>query len=512
MFTLANAIPVQAGDVIGHYGPGIPIDIGAGTDLKCTGPPPRPLLPGGTITPGGADYPILAQARTYSLAANLAGLRKFVDTLPGVPGVTPFGANNLGQSIPVAVAEEWCSRPEAPTTGCVSADYYEIALVQHREQMHSDLPPTLLREYVQISTTGGGVALSNDMLDGSQQALAYTGVDNPHFLGPLIVATKDRPVGSCSGTSCPLAWGAISSCRWTPASWVLGGARPIRAWRWIRRTRCAGRRRSPVAATPRTAPPSTCTAASRRGSATGRRTSGSPRPAKHLLPEGRQRRTCPTWARPATRDGSGCDDVLLHQPAERPADVLPRPRVRHHPPQRVRRRGCGLPDHGRHGTGADRAGRRARRPRHGIPLGRPGQDVRAGHGTARGHRPPGTPHGGAAGQPVVASRLHAEPEPRQRRSQPVRTVGLRSLVLAACDTDLWAVPNPYYDPLCDPNSTWCEPPIIPGTPYNSSGMEAFHDTPIVNGTAYPRPHVEPKAYRFRILNAANDRFFNLQWY
>ncbi len=28
-----------------------------------------------------------------------------------------------------------------------------------------------------------------------------------------------------------------------------------------------------------------------------------------------------------------------------------------------------------------------------------------------------------------------------------------------------AVPNPYYDPLCDPNSTWCEPSTIPGTPF-----------------------------------------------
>ena len=50
---------------------------------------------------------------------------------------------------------------------------------------------------------------------------------------------------------------------------------------------------------------------------------------------------------------------------------------------------------------------------------------------------------------------------------------------------------------------------MPGVPYNSMGMESFNDTPIVNGTAYPTLTVEPKAYRFRILNAANDRFFNL---
>ena len=71
----------------------------------------------------------------------------------------------------------------------------------------------------------------------------------------------------------------------------------------------------------------------------------------------------------------------------------------------------------------------------------------------------------------------------------------------------------------DDPSTWqyqvspfCEPPQIPGTPNNSAGMEQFNDTPIVNGTAYPTTTLDPKAYRFRILNAANDRFWNLSWY
>ena len=43
-------------------------------------------------------------------------------------------------------------------------------------------------------------------------------------------------------------------------------------------------------------------------------------------------------------------------------------------------------------------------------------------------------------------------------------------------------------------------------------MEQFNDTPLVNGTAYPTTTVDPKSYRLRILNAANDRFWNLQWY
>lgn len=38
------------------------------------------------------------------------------------------------------------------------------------------------------------------------------------------------------------------------------------------------------------------------------------------------------------------------------------------------------------------------------------------------------------------------------------------------------------------------------------------DTMLVNGTVYPYLDVEPKAYRFRILNAGNDRFLNLSLY
>ena len=42
--------------------------------------------------------------------------------------------------------------------------------------------------------------------------------------------------------------------------------------------------------------------------------------------------------------------------------------------------------------------------------------------------------------------------------------------------------------------------------------EGFMDTPVVNGCAYPYVQVQPTAYRFRILNACNDRFLNLQLY
>ena len=60
-------------------------------------------------------------------------------------------------------------------------------MVQYQEKMHSDLPETTLRGYVQLETsvvTGIGYPLPN----------GKTGVDQPHFLGPTIVAQQDRPV------------------------------------------------------------------------------------------------------------------------------------------------------------------------------------------------------------------------------------------------------------------------------------------------------------------------------
>jgi FtsP/CotA-like multicopper oxidase with cupredoxin domain len=68
----------------------------------------------------------------------------------------------------------------------------------------------------------------------------------------------------------------------------------------------------------------------------------------------------------------------------------------------------------------------------------------------------------------------------------------------------WPVTN---QPITLPDGT-----IVPNVPDLSMTMEAFHDTPLVNGTPYPYMEVQPKAYRFRILNAANDRMWNLQLY
>ncbi len=64
---------------------------------------------------------------------------------------------------------------------------------------------------------------------------------------------------------------------------------------------------------------------------------------------------------------------------------------------------------------------------------------------------------------------------------------------------------------------WFWPPVLVDAAHStlpdpSMVPESFMDTPIVNGAAYPNLPVEPKAYRFRVLNACNDRALNLQMY
>jgi len=106
--------------------------------------------------------------------------------------------------------------------------------------------------------------------------------------------------------------------------------------------------------------------------------------------------------------------------------------------------------------------------------------------------PPYMPPHGTIANPYYNMDPNADPPFSQPMPKPCRLD----------DPGTWQYPIPPY----------CEPPEIPGTPNISVGMEQFNDTPVVNGTVYPTVTLKPKAYRFRILNAANDRFWNLQWY
>ena len=55
---------------------------------------------------------------------------------------------------------------------------------------------------------------------------------------------------------------------------------------------------------------------------------------------------------------------------------------------------------------------------------------------------------------------------------------------------------------------------FPNGPFDvpSTVPEFFSDTIVVNGAAYPTLKVEPRRYRFRLINASNARFYNLQLY
>lgn len=115
----------------------------------------------------------LATPDYFGGAANWANsplLRKFVDSLSGVGA---DAANDLGQYIPVAVPD---------TTTYPGSDYYEIAVRQYSEKLHRDLPATRLRGYVQL----------NNGTDASGRNTVRPAA--VHYLGPLIEARRARPV------------------------------------------------------------------------------------------------------------------------------------------------------------------------------------------------------------------------------------------------------------------------------------------------------------------------------
>ena len=79
--------------------------------------------------------------------------------------------------------------------------------------------------------------------------------------------------------------------------------------------------------------------------------------------------------------------------------------------------------------------------------------------------------------------------------------------------DLW---YPYrYEPERWEVGSDSDPPahgLITPLPIPSCVPEFFSDTAVVNGAAWPYLEVEPRHYRFRILNGSQARFYNLQLY
>ena len=94
--------------------------------------------------------------------------------------------------------------------------------------------------------------------------------------------------------------------------------------------------------------------------------------------------------------------------------------------------------------------------------------------------------------------------------------GLAGLYVVRDGSDTGAEPNP----LGVPGGAYEIPLVFADRQFDSAGQlfyspdstwlpEFFGNTPLVNGAAQPYLTVEPRMYRFRILNASNARFWNL---
>jgi FtsP/CotA-like multicopper oxidase with cupredoxin domain len=121
--------------------------------------------PQGTITPQNPPGALPQDTGT--------ALQKFVN---GLPGLTSANANNLGQYIPVA---------DPDTTTFPGSDYYVIGIAQHQEQMHGNLPGT---GYGSGTHVRGYEQLNNGTVLGGATD------KTPHYMGPMIIAQTDRAV------------------------------------------------------------------------------------------------------------------------------------------------------------------------------------------------------------------------------------------------------------------------------------------------------------------------------
>src|SRR5450830_271626 len=458
------------------------------------------------------------------------GLKKFVDTLSGFG---PETANDLGQYIPIAVPD----RTTYPGT-----DYYEIAVVQYRMQFHQDLPPTLLRGYVQLSTDvvpGLQVQLTNANLDPTLLDTVipgFTGVDNPHYMGPTIVAEKDRPVRILFRNLLPTG---VDGDLFLPVDTSMMGSGPGPDMMMLNPdgtpmdmvedagTVIDGVRNPACGETPKPVDPITgkgiCYSENRatlhlHGGITPWISDGTPH----------------QWVTPARETTAYPAGVSVSNVPDMP-DPGPGAETFFYTNQQSAR----LMFYHDHSWGITRlnvyAGEAA-----GYLLTDPMEASLIAPGGALDGLGTGTPLIIEDKTFVPSAAKMAQVDPTWNTAKwggegnlwaphvymPAQNPGSPSGMSAfgrwmygpwfwppAKDAKYPPIANPYYDATCDPNvQPFCEPALIPSTPNVSVGMEAFNDTPIVNGTAYPTTTVDPKAYRYRILNAANDRFWNLQWY
>ena len=500
------------------------------------------------------------------------GIKKFQDELPllcdpSVAGSCAAASNNLGQYLPLGVPD---------TTTFPGADYYVIALVQHREQLNSSLPAqgTLLREYVQLETDANAswsesVPLVNHLLDGTTTPALMpdgsqaVGIGEPHYLGPIIQANKDRPVRIVFYNLLPTG---VDGDLFLPVdtTFMGSGMGPMEMMEPVDEGSVLDEVRNPLCGEPNLSMMDRmmCFAQNRatlhlHGGITPWISDGTPH----------------QWITPANEMTSWPEGVAVRQVPDmvgldRPAGVPD----------------CSAPDDGCMTFYYTNQQSARFMFYHDHAWGITRLNVYAGEAagyiirdeTEQALIDSGLLPSGQYEIPLVVQDKTFVSSPDQMAEldptwdysrwgsegdlwyehvympaeNPADPSGMSSYGRWFYGPWFWPPADPQYPPIanpyfgldpegadgarhtaddwgiplaspCDLNdpTTWqydtdpfCEPPFIPGTPNNSAGMEEFNDTPLVNGTAYPTTTVEPTAYRFRILNAANDRFFNLQWY
>jgi FtsP/CotA-like multicopper oxidase with cupredoxin domain len=482
--------------------------------------------------------------------ANSPSLRKFVDSLSPLGCTTP---NNLGQCIPVAVADQNTYQ---------GSDYYEIELVEYREQLHSDLPAVILNNGSKVNAPSGGT-----LLRGYRQINAPGGPQEPQYLGPLIIAQKDRPVrikftnslptGSGGNLFVPVDTGIMGSGPFEinydpetkqPTATVVGNFAQNRAtlhlhgglnpWisdgtphQWI--TPAGESTSYPKGVSVAYVPDmwfdlggNTITACAGNTACGANNATNNPGPGSQTFyyTNAQSARLLfyhdHAWGITRLNVYVGeAAGYLIQDPVEQamvnggtingrtfapgtiPADQIPliiqdKTFVN---PATI--------------TATDPTWAWGSQPWNGTP-GAPMTPVAGDFWWPHVYMPAENPFSADGSGVAPLGRWVYGPW----FFPPTPVCGSSQQAVKPFCIDVGPLPNPYYDPNCVPdptlqdNNNFCQPPEIPGTPNISWGAEAFLDTMMVNGTVFPTVTLDPKPYRLRILNAAHDRFVNLQLY
>ncbi|RIV40793.1 hypothetical protein [Micromonospora radicis] len=439
----------------GHAGTATPASLDPTETPRCFGSVPNHAY---------SPLPVLDASGTV-LAGT--GIRKFVDPLPGLGAL---GRTPLGAHLPVAV-------PDTIThPGC---DYYEIGLQEYTQRLHRDLPATRLRGYRQLNLGTDG--------DGHN-----TVVPPPHawHLGPVVLARRGRPVRIKFINQLPTGPAGdlflpVDATVPGAGAGPLGGPAPYPQNRAVLHLS---------------------------GAATGWISAGNPgqwiTPAGEITPypTGVELSHVPDMAHP----GQGA--TTLYYPNEQSGRLL----WFHDNTLGLSRLTVYSGQVGLYLLG-DEAEERlvadAVLPADQLPLVFEDKTFVPDDAQLAAQDPTwDRDRWGTRG-----SFWH--PHVYQPRQNPYRPDGGNptgrwdygpwSRTVAAADgSPAAAVPNPRHDPDADPD----EPPEVPGVPHPSAVPAVYGDTVLVNGAAYPYLEVEPRVYRWRILNACTDRWLNLQLY